>query len=129
MAKMIPETEFMRRESPLPRYLPYPVFLLDTDLTMTARVIYALLLNRVSLSQMNGWVDEFGRVFVIYTIESLVHDIHKGQTTVKKALAELEDAGLLMRKRKDFGKPSHLYVKTIPQLDSPCAENQATVKK
>ena len=119
-------TEYMMQDTPFPRYLPYPIFLMETDLSMTARVVYALLLNRMSLSQMNGWVDAAGRVFVIYTIESISRDIHKGPTMVKKALKELERADLLERRREDFGRPNHLFVKTVPQADYPYTENPYT---
>ena len=44
---------------PLP-YLPYPRFLLGADLTQTAKVLYAVLLDRSNLSRANGWTDEDG---------------------------------------------------------------------
>ena len=127
MANNMIRTEYMMQDTPFPRYLPYPIFLMETDLSMTARVVYALLLNRMALSQMNGWVDAAGRVFVIYTIESISRDIHKGPTMVKKALKELERADLLERRREDFGRPNHLFVKTVPQADYPYTGNQSAV--
>ena len=48
----------MRADTRLPPYLPYPRFLLQTDLTQTAKLLYALLLDRATLSQANGWLDE-----------------------------------------------------------------------
>ena len=51
---------------PLPQYLPYARFLLNTDLSHTAKLLYTLLLDRATLSQKNNWVDEQGRIYVIY---------------------------------------------------------------
>ena len=50
---------------PLP-YLPYPRFLLGADLTQTAKVLYAVLLDRSNLSRANGWTDEDGNIFVVF---------------------------------------------------------------
>ena len=52
----------MRADTRLPPYLPYPRFLLQADLTQTAKLLYALLLDRATLSQANGWLDESGRI-------------------------------------------------------------------
>ena len=48
----------MRADTRLPPYLPYPRFLLQAELTQTAKLLYALLLDRATLSQANGWLDE-----------------------------------------------------------------------
>lgn len=50
---------------PLPQYLPYARFLLNTDLSHTAKLLYTLLLDRATLSQKNNWVDEQGRIYNI----------------------------------------------------------------
>ena len=54
-------SDYMTIQTTLPPYLPYPRFLLDTALSQTAKVIYAVLLDRATLSQANGWVDHAGR--------------------------------------------------------------------
>ena len=38
---------------------------MDYDLSMTARVLYALMFNRAMLSQINNWVDDLGRVHLV----------------------------------------------------------------
>ena len=40
------------------------------ELSIDAKLLYGLLLDRVSLSSNSGWFDEEGRVYVIYTIKS-----------------------------------------------------------
>ena len=66
----------MRADTRLPPYLPYPRFLLQTDLTQTAMLLYALLLDRVTLSQSNGWLDEGGRIYLVFPIEKIAHSVH-----------------------------------------------------
>ena len=52
--------EYIKAQTPLPAYFPYPKFLLQMSLSHTARLTYVLLLNRVTLSQKNGWVGRAG---------------------------------------------------------------------
>ena len=41
------------------------------DLSVEAKVLYGLLLDRISLSRENGWIDENKRVYVFFKIETL----------------------------------------------------------
>lgn len=77
---------------------------------MTAKLVYSLLLDRTSLSKKNGWVDEKGHVYIIFPVANIAQTIHKGMTVVKEALHELEEAGLIERKRH-FSVPNTIYVK------------------
>jgi len=95
----------------MPRFLPYPYFLLKMDLSYTARLLYALLLDRSTLSQKNGWQDSEGRTYIVYPISEITETMDKGSTTIKSALNELDAAGLLERERRGFSAPNRLYVK------------------
>ena len=101
----------MRKDSKLLPYLPYPRFLLDVDLTQTAKVLYAVLLDRANLSRANGWTDEGGNIYIVFPLNKLADMVDKGPTTVKTALAELETAGLIERRRCGNGMPNRIYVK------------------
>ena len=101
----------MRADTRLPPYLPYPRFLLQTDLTQTAKLLYALLLDRATLSQANGWLDEGGRIYLVFPIEKIAAALDRSPMTVKNALSELENAGLIERRRSGFSKPNRIYVK------------------
>ena len=50
-------SDYLKPNMPLPQYLPYARFLLDADLSHTAKMLYTLLLDRATLSQKNDWVD------------------------------------------------------------------------
>ena len=82
----------MRADTRLPPYLPYPRFLLQADLTQTAKLLYALLLDRATLSQSNGWLDESGWIYLVFPIEKIAAALDRSPMTVKNALSELEDA-------------------------------------
>ena len=59
-------SNYLTVATPLPQYLPYARFLLDTDLSHTAKLLYTLLLDRATLSQKNNWIDVQGRIYVVY---------------------------------------------------------------
>ena len=94
-------TEYMTDQTRIPAFLPYPRFLLKIELTNTARVLYAMLLDRAKLSRRNGWKDEKGQIYLIYPISNMAKDLGKSQTTTKKAMQELGDAGLVKRNGRD----------------------------
>ncbi|HFL2452275.1 TPA: replication initiator protein A [Clostridioides difficile] len=107
--------EYMTAKTIIPSYIPYPRFILKMDLSHTARLLYALLLDRSTLSQKNGWTDSEGRVYIVYPIAEIAEILDKGRTTVQDALNELANAGLMERKRTRFAAANHIYVK-VPEV-------------
>lgn len=105
------QMEYLTERTLIRDFIPYPRFLLNMKLTQTARILYALLLDRSKISRNNGWKNEKGYVYVIYPIIDLAQVLDKSHMTIKKALNELEDAGLLVRKKQGFSKPNLLYVR------------------
>ena len=101
----------LKADSALPQFLPYPKFLLCSELSLSARELFALLLNRATLSQMNGWGDENGKVFVIYPIEELAKDLGCSNATVKRALLSLGKADLIERRRYTFNGANRIFLK------------------
>lgn len=104
-------TDYMTIITELPPYFFFPWFLLDMDLSYTAKLTYVLLLDRARLSQHNNWTDEAGRIYIIFPVEKIAERLSKSLTTVKSALTELETAELIERKRQHFSMPNHIYVK------------------
>lgn len=101
---------YIFKDSALPLYLPLPKFLLSAGLKQTSQLTYALLLDRVTLSQANGWQDDQGHIFVIYPLEKIAKSLRKGLTSIKAALAELEEHGLIRRQRAGPGQPNRIYL-------------------
>lgn len=100
----------MTRETDTPQYIKFPIFLLDMELSHTAKLIYAVLLDRTNLSKVNGWIDEQGQVYITFSLESIMKTIHKTRTPVKNAMRELYNADLIERKR-NYSAPNTIYVK------------------
>ena len=105
---------------PLPQYLPYARFLLDINLSQTAKLLYTLLLDRATLSKKNNWVDSQGRIYVIYPLSNLAKDLGCCVSSVTRSFAELEKAELAERVRSGFSKPSHILLK-VPHTTQNCA--------
>ena len=89
-------------------------------IAVEAKVLYGLLLDRMSLSLRNGWLDERGRVYIVFTVEEIMEALGCAAQKTAKLLAELEDkAGLIERKRQGLGRPNIIYVKNfIPDKES-----------
>ena len=111
--------------TPLPRYLPYARFLLDTDLSHTAKLLYTLLLDRATLSQKNNWIDAQGRIYVLYPLSSLAKDLGCSISSITRSFTELENAQLVERIRSRFSKPSHILLK-VPHTVQNCAVTVCT---
>ena len=104
-------SDYLTVTTPLPQYLPYPRFLLDTDLSHTAKLLYTLLLDRATLSQKNNWADERGYVYVIFPLSSLSEALGCSTMSIKRALRSLEDADLIERRRGRITVPNSIFVK------------------
>ena len=83
------------------------------DLSTDAKTLYGILLDRMSLSVKNGWLDEQNRVFILFTIEDVKRALCCADNKATKLLRELEKFGLIERKRRGLGKPSLVYVKNF----------------
>ena len=112
---------------PLPQYLPYARFLLDTDLSHTAKLLYTLLLDRATLSQKNNWVDERGFVYVIFPISSLSEALRCSTMSIKRALRSLEDADLIERRRGRITVPNSIFVKVPTEQKCSFAWNDSAL--
>ena len=58
----------------------------------------------------SGWVSEDGDVYVIYTIRQIANDLNRSERTVKAALAELENAGLIIRVRQGWNRANRIFL-------------------
>ena len=82
-------------------------------LSIQAKVLYGVLLDRMSLSRKNAWFDEMNRVFIIYQIGEIQQDLGFTKKKAMELLSELEKFGLLVKKRRGHGLPNILYVKSF----------------
>lgn len=92
--------------------IPKTMFIMDEyrKLSSDAKLTYALLYDRLSLSKMNHWINEKNEVFLIYTREDIAADLG---ITYKKAIfafRELVEAGLICETRSGRGLPNKIYI-------------------
>lgn len=103
-----------------------PKFLFTDDdfssVSPEAKILYGLLLDRMSLSMKNGWIDDENRVYIYFTLDEVTHMLGVGKEKAIKLFAELDDkngCGLICRKRRGQGKPAIIYVMNFGVPDSP----------
>ena len=101
----------MTKDTKLPPYLPFPRFLLEADLALATKLVYAVLMDRAQLSQANGWADSSGQIYIVFPIAEIANAIDRSPMTVKNALNELETAGLIERRRRGQSMPNRIYIK------------------
>ena len=93
------------------------------QLSTDARTLYGILLDRMSLSAKNGWLDEQGRVYIIYTVREVQESLCCAEHKAVKLFRELEQADLIERKRRGLGKPS-----LICKMIESCQNGKATAR-
>lgn len=82
-------------------------------LILEGKVLYGLMLDRLSLSRKNHWVDDEGRLYIIYTVEQIMEDLNCSRPSAMNALNALDDKkgiGLIRRVRRGLGLPNIIYV-------------------
>ena len=83
------------------------------DLSTDAKTLYGILLDRMGLSVKNGWLDEQGRVYIIFPVQEVMDALGCADNKATKLFRELEKFGLIKRKRRGLGKPNLIYVKNF----------------
>ena len=96
-------------KSPAASYIPLPRFLLlDEELqgiSNDAKILYALLLDRASISRQNGYIDPDGTIRLYFTVEQVQKKLHRSRQCATRIFHELKFSGLICRKKQGLGKP------------------------
>lgn len=85
-------------------------------LSAEAKILYGLMLDRMSLSKKNGWTDRENRVYIYFTLEDALELLGCGRGKAVRLFSELDSAkgiGLIERKKQGQGKPARIYVKNF----------------
>lgn len=97
-------------KSPSASYIPLPRFLLLDEefqcISNDAKVLYALLLDRASISRQNGYTDPDGTIRLYFTVEQVQKKLHRSRQCAMRIFRELEYSGLIIRKKQGLGKPA-----------------------
>lgn len=121
---------FYGKESDMMSFYRVPKLLITDpyfeDLDNEAKLMYGLMLDRMSLSAKNGWYDNQRRVYIIYGQKSLMKDLHRGRNKISDMLNALEKIGLIEREKDRKYNPDKIYVKMfVDQASQRRARNNA----
>ena len=84
------------------------------ELSTDVKVLYGILLDRMSLSLKNQWLDAQNKVYIIFTVEEIMDALNCANQKATRLMVELEkQAGLIERKRQGLGRPNLIYVKNF----------------
>ena len=97
-------------DSPAASYVPFPRFLLQDEtlceISNDAKVLYALLLDRASISRKNSYVEPDGTIRLYFTVEQAQAKLHRSRQSATRIFRELEYSGLIVRRKQGLGKPA-----------------------
>ena len=112
------KTDYITSTPALPPYLVYPRFLLGLNVRLTAKEVYAIMLD-MTLNSENVQTDKRGRRYLAFFNKTIAEIIDRTPSTVAQSLRELEDAGLVEKKLIALHVPYHVYVKLPIMEDEP----------
>lgn len=97
--------------------------------SIEAKVLYGLLLDRAGLSVRNGWMDDEQRIYIYFTQEEAMTAMGCGKDKATRLFRELDQGGigLIERRKQGQGRPARIYVKNfiLPLEPEPPKPDQA----
>lgn len=112
-----PLLEFTEISEPISPFFRIPKQLNTSDeyqgLSVTAKFLYGVLLDRQTLSKKNGWRDRYGNIYVFATLTDVRKTLSCSEKTAVKVLKELETYGLIRKVRRGWCMPNLIYVKDL----------------
>lgn len=101
-------------------------------ISVEAKVLYGLMLDRMSLSVKNQWMDEEGRAYIYYSLEDIMDALgcsNKKAISIMKELDMDAGIGLIEKKRQGQGKPTMIYLKQFMIQDVQKCRNYTSEEK
>ena len=83
------------------------------SLPVQAKILYGMLLARMGMSYKNKWMDEENRVYIVYSLDDIQSDMNVSKHKAVDCLAELENVGLIVKRKRGKGLPNQIYVKNF----------------
>ena len=102
------------------------------DLSVESKLLYGMMLDRMSLSIKNEWMDDDGKVYIYFPVEEVMEKLHCRTEKATHLFAELDSKkgiGLIDRIRQGQGKPSRIYVKNFSSGGYPTKKTKSTGEK
>ena len=101
-------------------------------ISVEAKVLYGLMLDRMSLSMKNQWMDDEGRAYIYYSLEDIMEALgcsNKKAISIMKELDTDAGIGLIEKKRQGQGKPTMIYLKQFMVQDVQKCRNYISEQK
>lgn len=95
-----------KADSAVTSYLPLPRFLIPLEISNDAKLLYAMLLDRASISKENGYVEPDGTVRLYFTLNETKEKLRKSRQVSTRIFHELETCGLIVRRKQGLGRPA-----------------------
>lgn len=117
MALKINTDYFYRSEAGQFSFIKIPKLLVTGEdfstLSISAKILYGLLLDRMAIASKNQWIDDEGRVYIQYQLSEIQEDMNISKRKAGECLNELQDMGLIVKRKGGNGYPSRIYVKNF----------------
>jgi len=117
MALKINTDYFYRSEVGQFNFIKIPKLLVTgedfSSLSISAKILYGLLLDRMAIASKNQWIDNEGRVYIQYQLSEIQEDMNISKRKAGECLNELQDMGLILKRKGGNGYPSRIYVKNF----------------
>lgn len=117
MALRINTDYFYRSEAGQFTFIKIPKLLVTgedfSSLSISAKILYGLLLDRMAIASKNQWIDDEGRVYIQYQLSEIQEDMNISKRKAGECLNELQDMGLILKRKGGNGYPSRIYVKNF----------------
>ena len=98
----------------------------------SAKLLYGLMLDRMSLSIRNGWLDDDNRAYIFFTTNDVMEQMCCGTEKATKMLAELDSEkgiGLIERVKQGQGRPAIIYLKKYYDIEDTDTTSQSSTSK
>ena len=117
MALRINTDYFYRSEAGQFSFIKIPKLLVTGEdfstLSISAKILYGLLLDRMAIASKKQWIDDEGRVYIQYQLSAIQEDMNISKRKAGECLNELQDMGLILKRKGGNGYPSRIYVKNF----------------
>ena len=109
----------------LPQWLFDPEY---KDMSLRAKVVYALIFDRRSLSLENNWYDKNGDIYMYFTNQQMMEKLNCSEKTIISSKKELEKYGLIREVRQGVNRPNRLYINGTVKITGQELEKLQSIK-
>jgi len=114
MAVRVNTDYFYRTEAEQFSFIKIPKMLVTgedfSSLSISAKILYGLLLDRMAIASKNKWIDDEGRVYIQYQLSEIQEDMKISKRKAGECLNELQDVGLVLKRKGGNGDPNRIYI-------------------